>query len=85
VAEQGKRCMGGQLGHHVPRGHAHPARRARHYKTGASRLAIATGVPIVPIAVTRRAAGRAAASCCARVVDDLHRPPIAPKAARPTS
>ena len=43
----------GQLGHHVPRGHAH--RRAASkgvYKTGGTRLAIDTGAPVVPIAVT---------------------------------
>ena len=42
----------GHLGDHVPGRHAHAARPPGHYKNGASRLAIATGVPIVPIAAS---------------------------------
>jgi 1-acyl-sn-glycerol-3-phosphate acyltransferase len=84
VAEQGRAHGPGNWVIMFPEGTRIPRGERGTYKTGASRLAIATGVPIVPIAVTRRAAGRAAASCCARVVDDLHRP-SSPKAARPTS
>ena len=53
VAEQGRRLMAQrQLGDHVSRRHAHAARLAGHYKAGATRLAVATGAPVVPIAVT---------------------------------
>jgi len=52
VAQQGKRLAG--LGKWVimfPEGTRIPRGEQGHYKAGASRLAIATGVPIVPIAV----------------------------------
>ena len=43
----------GHLGHHVPRGHAHRrAARQGIYKSGGTRLAVATGAPVMPIAVT---------------------------------
>jgi 1-acyl-sn-glycerol-3-phosphate acyltransferase len=53
VAEQGKRFM--SMGHWVimfPEGTRTPRGEQGEYKSGASRLAITTGVPIVPIAVT---------------------------------
>jgi 1-acyl-sn-glycerol-3-phosphate acyltransferase len=69
-------------GTRTPRGAQGP------YKTGASRLAMATGVPIVPIAVTSaRGAGRAR-SFLLRPGRDRHldRPPIASRTdASPTS
>ena len=40
------------MGDHVPRRHAHRPWPVGSYKTGASRLAIDAGVPIVPIAAT---------------------------------
>ncbi|MCK7495877.1 MAG: hypothetical protein MZW92_36620 [Comamonadaceae bacterium] len=54
VAAQGQRLSApGHLGDHVPRGHAHARAAARApTRRGAARLAIATGAPIVPIAVT---------------------------------
>jgi 1-acyl-sn-glycerol-3-phosphate acyltransferase len=53
VAEQGKRIMG--MGHWVimfPEGTRAARGEQGEYKSGASRLAITAGVPIVPIAVT---------------------------------
>ncbi len=53
VAEQGRRLMAG--GHWVimfPEGTRTPRGRQGAYKSGATRLAVATGVPVVPIAVT---------------------------------
>ncbi|NDY91190.1 lysophospholipid acyltransferase family protein [Ideonella livida] len=53
VAEQGQRIMG--LGHWVimfPEGTRTPRGAQGEYKSGASRLAITVGVPIVPIAVS---------------------------------
>lgn len=53
VAEQGRRFMA--EGHWVimfPEGTRTPRGSQGQYKSGASRLAVATGVPIVPIAVT---------------------------------
>jgi 1-acyl-sn-glycerol-3-phosphate acyltransferase len=53
VAEQGQRLMA--EGHWVimfPEGTRTPRGRQGAYKSGASRLAVATGTPIVPIAVT---------------------------------
>jgi 1-acyl-sn-glycerol-3-phosphate acyltransferase len=52
VAEQGQRIMGkGGWVIMFPEGTRTPRGAQGDYKTGASRLAIATGVPIVPIAV----------------------------------
>ena len=42
----------GHLGHHVPRRHACGAGQKGQYKSGGTRLAIDTGVPVIPIAVT---------------------------------
>ncbi len=53
VAAQGKRLAG--LGHWVimfPEGTRIPRGKAGEYKTGGTRLAIDTGVPVVPIATT---------------------------------
>ncbi|HSN32382.1 MAG TPA: lysophospholipid acyltransferase family protein [Ideonella sp.] len=53
VAEQGRRIMG--LGHWVimfPEGTRTPRGRQGTYKSGATRLAVTCGVPVVPIAVT---------------------------------
>jgi 1-acyl-sn-glycerol-3-phosphate acyltransferase len=87
VAEQGRRIMG--LGNWVimfPEGTRIARGERGTYKTGASRLAIATGVPIVPIAVN-------SARCWPRrsfllrpgvVTISIGRPSL-PKAARPTS
>jgi 1-acyl-sn-glycerol-3-phosphate acyltransferase len=66
VAEQGRRIMG--LGNWVimfPEGTRIARGERGTYKTGASRLAIATGVPIVPIAVNSARCWPRAASCCA--------------------
>ena len=53
VAEQGQRIMGkGNWVIMFPEGTRTPRGAQGDYKTGASRLAITTGVPIVPIAVT---------------------------------
>jgi 1-acyl-sn-glycerol-3-phosphate acyltransferase len=53
VAEQGRRFM--ESGHWVimfPEGTRTPRGQQGAYKTGGTRLAVATGVPVVPIAVT---------------------------------
>ncbi|HEX7383194.1 MAG TPA: lysophospholipid acyltransferase family protein [Burkholderiaceae bacterium] len=53
VAEQGRRLMG--LGHWIimfPEGTRTPRGRQGAYKSGATRLAVTCGVPVVPIAVT---------------------------------
>jgi 1-acyl-sn-glycerol-3-phosphate acyltransferase len=53
VAEQGRRFM--ENGHWVimfPEGTRTPRGAQGSYKSGATRLAVATGVPVVPIAVT---------------------------------
>ena len=53
VAEQGQRIMGqGNWVIMFPEGTRTPRGEQGDYKTGASRLALATGVPIAPIAVT---------------------------------
>jgi 1-acyl-sn-glycerol-3-phosphate acyltransferase len=53
VAEQGQRVMGqGNWVIMFPEGTRTPRGEQGDYKTGASRLALATGVPIAPIAVT---------------------------------
>jgi 1-acyl-sn-glycerol-3-phosphate acyltransferase len=53
VAEQGKRIMAqGSWVIMFPEGTRTPRGQKGEYKSGASRLAITTGVPIVPIAVT---------------------------------
>ena len=53
VAEQGRRIMGqGNWVIMFPEGTRTPRGAQGDYKTGASRLAITTGVPIVPVAVT---------------------------------
>jgi 1-acyl-sn-glycerol-3-phosphate acyltransferase len=53
VAEQGRRLL--SIGHWIimfPEGTRTSRGSKGHYKTGASRLAVATGAPLVPIAVT---------------------------------
>ena len=41
----------GDVRRDLPRGHAHPPRRARPPKRGVGRLALETGAPVVPVAV----------------------------------
>ena len=58
-----------------PEGTRTPRGDQGSYKGGASRLAVATGQPIVPIAVVRPSAGRAGALSQARRDRHLDRPP----------
>jgi 1-acyl-sn-glycerol-3-phosphate acyltransferase len=53
VLEQGRRLMGqGNWVIMFPEGTRIPRGQVGHYKTGGSRLAVDTGAPVIPIAVT---------------------------------
>jgi len=53
VVQQGRRLLEqGTVGHHVPRGTRIARGQKGQYKTGGTRLAIKTGAPVIPVAVT---------------------------------
>ena len=85
VAEQGRRLMGqGVWVIMFPEGTRIPRGRAGTYKTGGTRLAIETGVPVIPVAVTSaRCWPRKAFIKRPGVVDISIGPPISSHGRRP--